>query len=123
MQATKQLSVGRFAIDGLDGTYEGYTYGDTWNGWATPMFEKPVMDDIMAEFKSQGTEGPWEMVYVESTDTYVYDFDGRGESPDDGDTFVYDTTAPEPDGVDFIKGFNLDGRHLYEFSGWTWQDA
>src|SRR5690242_10595176 len=29
----------KFAIEGVDGVFEGWTDGTTWNGWAKPRFE------------------------------------------------------------------------------------
>ena len=29
----------RFSLDGLDGSFEGWTNGELWNGWDRPFFE------------------------------------------------------------------------------------
>lgn len=37
-----------FTIDSIpDRTFEGYTDGDDWNGWACPYFEYHVAEDIL----------------------------------------------------------------------------
>lgn len=44
---------GLFSIDGLAGTFAGYTTGDRWNGWATPVFAESEARRIAASFAAQ----------------------------------------------------------------------
>ena len=48
-----ELRPGRFVIDGLDGVYDGFTRGETWNGFAVPYFSfvqaRRVADDYAAQ--------------------------------------------------------------------------
>lgn len=36
-----------FSIENIDNTFEGYTYGETWNGWACPYFTKDESDKVL----------------------------------------------------------------------------
>jgi len=47
---------GFFSIDG-GATFPGMTYGETWNGWARPMFESRIMDAIAASARECRARG------------------------------------------------------------------
>ena len=38
-ERTPIFTRGRFSLEGLDGTFTGWTDGTNWNGWAMPRFE------------------------------------------------------------------------------------
>ena len=40
----------RFLIEDVQGPYEGYTNGETWNGWAVPYFEFEVARRVAADY-------------------------------------------------------------------------
>lgn len=105
--------------DGRCLTFDGWTDGETWNGYACPKFEKAAMDALVSAHHSVEA---WNAQYDETSDTYIFDTDGVGDSPDDGNTFLYDTSKEAPDGVEFIVGFDKDGVHVYEPQGWTWEE-
>lgn len=43
------LRQGYFRLDCYGSeVFEGWTEGDIWNGWATPMFEKQAADQLVA---------------------------------------------------------------------------
>jgi hypothetical protein len=58
-----------FTIDGVVPAYIGYTDGDTWNGWATPYFEKDQAMRLMEDY-NKNTESP--MFYNEEFDTFYH---------------------------------------------------
>lgn len=45
---TEKVAVpGLFSLDAIEGkTFKGYTFGDDWNGWATPYFESEETNEI-----------------------------------------------------------------------------
>ena len=54
----------KFNIDNNENIYEGYTYGDTWNGWACPYFTKEVADQMTKDYEEA-------MYYEERLDAYI----------------------------------------------------
>jgi hypothetical protein len=48
----------------------GYTNDQHWNGWAMPLFEKPVIDEALQDDRLGG-EGLNKITYVEDKDAYV----------------------------------------------------
>jgi hypothetical protein len=49
-----RFSKNRFTIDGVDLSFEGYyNPNHRWNGWATPMFKKSVIDAIILSFTTE----------------------------------------------------------------------
>jgi hypothetical protein len=43
-----KMSKAKFAIDSIpDVVFQGYTNGDTWNGWACPYFEKAEAERVL----------------------------------------------------------------------------
>lgn len=105
---------GRFRIDGLPGTYDGFTRGETWNGFAIPYFPlaeaRRVADDYAAQ--PAGLDGQTEAEYDEDRDLVrLYD-PSSGEWDEYGVTEIDDGTGHGP-------------RALYSVGGhyWTWEDA
>lgn len=50
----ERFSKNRFTIDGVDLSFEGYhNPNHRWNGWATPMFKKSVIDAIILTFTTE----------------------------------------------------------------------
>jgi hypothetical protein len=47
----EKLKRSKFTIDCISGYYSGYTYGDTWNGWACPYFSKKSAIAFLEEMK------------------------------------------------------------------------
>ena len=58
-----------FTIDGIAPAYIGYTNGDLWNGWATPLFEKSEALRVMEDY-NKNSESP--MFYNEQYDTFYH---------------------------------------------------
>lgn len=44
----------KFGMDAIDGVYEGYTDGDTWNGWACPYFEYSEAERVLKASQVNG---------------------------------------------------------------------
>jgi hypothetical protein len=74
-QRLVQIRKTRFEIDGWETSFEGYTWGDRWNGWACPAFEKKQADRIWALQRKDGNEAK----YDKATDTFILIRDGNQE--------------------------------------------
>jgi hypothetical protein len=46
------LRMGRFRLDIVEAVFDGYTTGDTWNGWATPVFAEAEAKKIVDALSS-----------------------------------------------------------------------
>jgi len=104
---------GRFCIDGLPGTYEGFTRGETWNGFAVPYFPlaeaRRVADDYAAQ--PAGLDGLTEAEYKADRDLIrLYD-PSSDEWDEYGPVEVDDETGHGP-------------RALYPVGAqyWTWEE-
>jgi hypothetical protein len=74
----RTLRRGKFSLDIHEDVYEGYTYGQTWNGWACPYFAKDVADSIAAQWNAPGMSASYEAM----SDTYIFsDPDNDGGEP------------------------------------------
>lgn len=102
------FSPGRFSIDGLPRTYEGFTRGERWNGFAVPYFPlaeaRRVADDYAAQ--PAGPDGQTAAVYDADRDVVR----------------LYDPSSGEWDEYGPV---DVEGRHLYPVGAqyWTWEDA
>lgn len=99
---------GFFIMDDMTNPVEGWTTGENWNGFATPLFEKEVADQI-------ARLATWS-AYIEEYDMYVY----SDAHPLDADDNQY---------VRFARGIDVttvDGRtvHVYPIGeSWTWREV
>jgi arginyl-tRNA synthetase len=96
------MKQGVFTIDGNQTAYIGYTAGASWNGWATPYFEKDEAIRMMRDFNAhhQGT-----MTYNEATDTFR----------------VYDTMCGDYEEWEGFNGETEHGiKHLYGIGAYCW---
>jgi hypothetical protein len=103
----RELRAAQFAVDGLEGTFEGYTMGEMWNGWAVPYFPLEEAQRIIAEYAAQPPS---------------LDGQTRGEYDPDRDVIrLYDPSADE---WDEIGSVDLDGHTLYPVGSclWTWEE-
>lgn len=84
-----------FQVDGLDGRFEGWTNGKTWNGWETPSFEQDELNRIFKECEKEGYR-------IEN-----------------GKLYYEDETEEELIEKHTIE---VDGKtvEVYAVSGWTW---
>lgn|SRR5688572_24851672 len=55
MPITREFQRARFTIDSLPNRiFEGFTDGDTWNGWACPYFSRDVAESILQASENNG---------------------------------------------------------------------
>ena len=51
-------------------TYKGFSYGETWNGFACPFFIKDVAEEICADVSTNGCVLSWDSLrgcFIETT--------------------------------------------------------
>lgn len=65
-----QVRPGKFEIEGSP-LFEGFTAGQTWNGWACPYFTLDNAKKVMAEFG--GEEIPADQPFKKDADQWYYD--------------------------------------------------
>ena len=88
-----------FLNDGPE--YDGYHWGNRWNGWACPMFTIEVMREIADDLGG-------EYLKVEG-DTVIH------IGPEEEDCYRDTGTLRERDGIPTMR--------LYSFDGWCWEDV
>lgn len=90
---------GLFYLDAIEGKeFSGYTFGDDWNGWETPYFEKPAANLIMEALGGTYKDGK-----------YLFDDGYGGEEEYEKQTI---------DTVDGPKDVYAIGAY-----SWTWSSA
>lgn len=106
--ALAELRPAQFQIDGLDGVFDGYTRGETWNGWAVPYFPLAEARRIAGRYASQpATE------------------DGQAAAAFDEARAVVRLYDPVQDEWDEVSPVDIDGHTLYSVGAhlWTWEHA
>lgn len=99
---------GFFITDDMDTPVEGWTIGENWNGFATPLFEREIANRV-------ARLATWS-AYIEEYDMFVY----SDAHPLDVDNNRY---------VQFAQGIDVttvDGRtvHVYPIGeSWTWREV
>ena len=68
---------GQFEIADVQGPYDGFTRGETWNGWAVPYFEKAEALRIAEDYNRVAEEVGGDMAtahahYDKESDTFVF---------------------------------------------------
>lgn len=106
--APQDLRPGRFQIDGLPGTYEGFTRGETWNGFAVPYFPLAEARRIADDYASQPAG-----------------IDGQTEAEYDADRDLIRLYDPSCDEWEEIEAVEVEGQTLYPLGAqsWTWEDV
>lgn len=100
----------RFELDGL-GTYGGLHRGESWNGWACPVFERDEAERIAADFRAQGDTlpGDFEATYDANVDAFLF------RHPD-GELLAFGASPIEVDG-DTLSVYYIGTSY------WTWETA
>src|SRR5205823_5399404 len=93
---------GKFTTDDTV-SFEGWTDGSLWNGWACPAFEKQEADRLAAHLRSLGAIAEFDP----AKDTFmVREFDG---------TDVYDPEEYQGFDIGTPEGTKLDYEELARF--------
>lgn len=96
---------GHFSING-EGHYPGYTTLRTWNGWATPCFEKEVADKIAKDTVENSAPNSLCISYSEKHDAYIVRCVDQDSEPE----FFGGSTIQTPDGQ----------KHVYALGSCSW---
>ena len=110
-QAT--MRQGKFTLDDSP-SFAGWTTGATWNGFATPAFEKSEADKVAKFIRSQGDHESIRYIEDEQGDRYVFI-----NSIDIMDGTLEDRT-------EVFEGFDAkNGKHLFGIGAfaWTWWEV
>lgn len=93
-----------FTIDNCATYYEGYDRGNSWNGWACPLFEKSIAENICKN--------------VDDGETIITSYDKEK------DCFKVKDTNNDIVSIFYGENFEIDGetKHLYPIGSgeWTW---
>lgn len=97
------LRKAKFTIEGV-GTYEGFTDGSTWNGYAMPLFTKEVADKLAKVLVEAGNKAE----YTEKVDGYHIHLHGADEEENE-----------------WYYGLLMGDKRLYPIGGgsWIWDEA
>jgi hypothetical protein len=106
MSTIIQTTKSHFYIDDSK-IYEGYTAGNTWNGWACPYFTKEVALNILKAMADAGDIA--EYSYDEVTDEIKYTFANEEPESERGVMIRY--------GKDSLKAYGLGSF------AWVWCDV
>lgn len=108
MTTTSDFQRARFSIDSLpETTFEGFTAGETWNGWACPYF---MNDEAIVVLKDCENNG-YRWFYDSGADAFVV---SHAEDPEDF----------EPERFEAIR-ITLDNEDIVVYGigaySWTWE--
>lgn len=104
-----------FDVDSVRPTvFDGYTKGESWNGFACPYFTREQGLRIVQMWNEVGVEMaqpghcPLAAWFDEATDTFVFP--------------MADATSLDAEEIDRFPGIDAEGLHLYPIgtAGWTW---
>lgn len=73
---TGEFTSAQFFMDAIEGVFEGFTNGDTWNGWARPYFEQSAAEQVLEASEANG----YRWTFDDARDVFSV---RRMEDPDD----------------------------------------
>lgn len=92
----------RFTIDTFGNeVFDGFTQGETWNGWARPYFTFEQSQRVAEAHKAQG---------------------GRASYDETQDSFTFEMDAGDPDA---FPADVVEGKKFYPIGAgcWIWEEA
>lgn len=103
----KQLRRARFALghDNYEKAHPGYTFGDLWNGFDCPYFDRASADSIMLDMPG--------MTYDSENDAYTISAEALGYEPED---------EPEVFPAERIPGVDAPVYGIGR-GGWCWEEV
>jgi len=83
-----------------DNNFEGFTNGETWNGWACPYFTFQEAQKIVDAHRKTGQNAQYD---------------------EDSEAFLFEVQNEE----EFYLPLNVEGRNLYSigYSSWIWEES
>jgi hypothetical protein len=107
MTATR-LRPAIFFLDCVNRTFDGFTSGETWNGFACPYFTREQGEELAQAWRERG----WTAHYDERREAFLF---GDAVDPGDaGDARIEEFSALDIDGTPY---FPIGARY------WSWDDA
>ena len=100
----EDYTAARFRMDALEGSFAGYTNGDTWNGWACPYFSRTVAEAVLGAAEANG----YVWTYDETRDV----FSVRNQED------LQDYEPEEYAGTDIVAGGET--IHVYPIGAYSW---
>jgi hypothetical protein len=96
----------KFSIDD-SAEYQGWTFGETWNGFACPYFEKDVADKMTKDFSDED----WKLYYDAKKNSFIHE-------PKDEQ---YETEEFEVTTIDTLDG----KKEVWPIGAyfWVWEEA
>jgi hypothetical protein len=94
----------KFSIDLLgDRNLDGFTQGETWNGWACPLFTFEQAQQLVKAYEENGLKA-W---YDEASDAFSFEVDAGGDLKE----------------VDTFPAQEVEGRKFYSIGAgcWIWE--
>jgi hypothetical protein len=108
-QREANFGISRFCLDSLTGNFEGFTNGDSWNGWACPYFERAIAQTVLEASVANG---------------YVWSYDAERDS-----FVVRSADDPEDYEPEEFQGVTveIDGEALKLYPvgayAWIWEEC
>jgi hypothetical protein len=96
----------KFSLEGFDGVFEGYTFGQRWNGWQVPYFTKEVGLKIMEAMAEDEGNHP---KYDEERDMFVVSND-------------YDDATEEFPAMEFAGDGEIHKLYPIGSGSWVWDE-
>jgi hypothetical protein len=96
----------KFSIDLLgDRDFDGYTTGETWNGWACPFFTFEQAQQLVKVYQENGLKA-W---YDEASDAFSFEVDAGGGLKE----------------LDTFPAEEIDSKKYYPVgaSCWIWEES
>lgn len=90
----------RFAVDGIDEEFPGFTAGDFWNGWACPSFTRQIAEQILIASELNGYQGQ----YNQETNAFEI---RHAEDPDDYEPVVFNSMTITLDNGSRIEVYGI----------------
>lgn len=108
MTATRKFSRMRFSIESLENAeFEGFTDGDSWNGWACPYFTNQTAKTILKASEINGYS--WR--YDAAADAFLV-------------SHIDDPESFEPERFESVN-INVDGSNIVVYPvgaySWIWE--
>ena len=111
----KECTKNEFSTDGKK-WYKGFTFGDTWNGFASPLFTfdvaKQVLEDsIKLNNKYVPKNDQYSFKYNKGRDTFFLKFAEEHSNCDEPGSWIYEGKDIEYKGKTY---------HVYPIGAWEW---
>ncbi len=98
-----------FSIDSIpDTTFDGYTNGDTWNGWACPYFEKSEAERVLQA--SEANHYIWS--YDSNQDAFIV---RSNDDPEDYEPEIFEAVRRHVEGGGEVIVYGIGAY------SWIWE--